>query len=105
MTTADVYADRWTLPAWGVQRDSGGSPWLSDWVVDPLERVMLVAVVLLSAVLLWVVASERAASGTTPSDTCVLTAVDDARAFARVMGDHRYVPASFAVRSCGLQAD
>jgi hypothetical protein len=61
---------------------------------------MIVVIVLLGGVLLWMLASSRDATGLTAQDACIMTAVDDARAFAAVLGDDRAVPVSFAVRAC-----
>lgn len=104
MTFPDAFADdRWTVPTWVADRGAGWSWRLSDWVEDPLERAMLVAIAVLGAVLLWMLAFAQDASGMSAHDACVLTAVDEARAFAGVMGDERVVPMSFAVRSCSQQ--
>ena len=63
---------------------------------------MLVAIAMLGARRSPVVlaTSDPATAGDSPTTACVMTAVDDAEAFARVLGDDRFVPVSFAVRAC-----
>jgi hypothetical protein len=100
VTYPDTFAiDRWTTPGRGAARD-----WIEDWsrgwFDDPLERVMLVLVVLASACLLLVLATRQDAGAATAQDACVLTAVEEARAFAQVLGDDRLVPVAFAERAC-----
>jgi hypothetical protein len=104
VTHPDISADGLSLPTWGARQVTRPSLRLSDWVVDPLERVMLVAVVLLGAVLLWMLATEQEPTGTTARDACVMTVLDEARAFAGVMGDDRSIPASFALGACAHRA-
>ena len=100
MTYPDTFVlDRWTTPGWGAVRDQI-EDWSQGWFDDPLERVMLVLVVLTSACLLLVLATRQDAGELTTTNACVLTAVDDARAFARVLGDERLVPVAFAERAC-----
>ena len=100
MTYPAFAVERWTLPTWERLRDVD-RPWrLSDWVVDPLERAMIVVICVLGGVLLWTLTSPQPATGLTARDACVLTALDEAKRFARVMGDDRLVPYSFAERAC-----
>ena len=73
---------------------------LSYWVEDPLERAMVLVIAVLAAYLAFALATAEDPRAMTAQDTCVLTAVDDARAFARVLGDDRPVPYGFAERSC-----
>ena len=96
MTTPDIsVSDRWTPLAWEPVSD-----WCRSWFDDPLERAMLVAVVVASACLLLVLATRQDAGDLTATDACVLQSVDDAHAFARVLGDERLVPVTFAERAC-----
>ena len=93
MTHADTFAlDRWTPPPWDA---------VLDWLEDGLERIMLPALALVSACLLVVLATQQNAGVVAAQDACVMTAVEDARAFAAVLGDARPVPSSFARQWCG----
>ena len=66
-----------------------------------LERVLLVAAVLVVCVAAWVVASARGASGeTAPVSACVTEVVDAAQAFTDVLGDVRPVDGGFARQHC-----
>ncbi len=85
--------------AWLPAQD-GGVHWLRDWFQDPLERVMLIAVVLVSGWLLLVLATQEDADLGHARDACVMAVVEDARAFAAVLGDDRPVPYALARRSC-----
>ena len=100
MTFPDALADdRWTLPTWGDGSTDRG--WrLPDWLDDPPELAMLVAIAVLGAVLVVMLAGADRATAAMDDDACVMTAVDDARAFAHVLGDDRFVPVSFAVEAC-----
>ena len=84
--------------AWGQPADGS-----TDGRADQAGAMAVLARSPMGGVLLWVLASAEDATGTTARDACVLNAVEDARAFARVMGDDSFVPMSFAVRSCAEQ--
>ena len=73
---------------------------LSYWVEDPLERAMVLVIVALAAYLAFALTTAEDPGAMTARDACVVSAVDDARAFARVLGDDRPVPYRFAERSC-----
>jgi hypothetical protein len=90
-----VGLDRW-VPSVG----EAVADWCRSWFADPLERAMLVAVVVSCGCLLLVLATRQDAGDLTSHDACVLAAVEDARAFAQVLGDERPVPVSFAERAC-----
>ncbi len=71
-----------------------------------LERVLLLAVVLVASCTTWLLATAQDASGDTAPliSTCVSQAVDGAQAFAGVLGDHRPVDGGFADRWCRDEA-
>lgn len=99
MTYPDTVAvDRRSPATWDAVLRPAARLW--DWCEDPLERVMLIAVLVVSAGLLLVLATQEDADVLSARDECVLTAVADVRAFAAVLGDDRPVPYAFARRSC-----
>ena len=92
MAQVDLRDPSWTAPGPGT-----GLPLLvrrcRSAVPDPLDRFVLVALVLVSACLLSVLATVDRPSSAAGQD-CVSTAVQQARSFAAVLGDDRPVPGS-----------
>jgi hypothetical protein len=75
--------------------------WTGSWFRDPLERVLLVALGVVSACLLVVLVTRGDDGAAAAREACILATVEDARRFAAVLGDERPVQSSFAHRYCG----
>jgi hypothetical protein len=64
-----------------------------------VERALLVGIVIASIWSAWMLTTAQDA-GAMARDTCVVTTMQDARAFAEVLGDDRPVDVSFAEQEC-----
>lgn len=98
-----TFADPTALGPWTAHRPGLRSVGrcVRSWVEDRLERVVLIALVLVVGWVICLLATTEDRLSATTGDACVAMAVPDARAFAGVLGDHRAVRESFARERCG----